>query len=89
MEYVGGGDGVAKNPSGWDSSRRAWRLAIAAVRCTTERGQPVNGHDAQSTRTNYLIFRAFGTEDGQEELTVSVLTFGEFESGEDLSERWG
>ena len=43
----------------------------------------------QTTRTNYLILRGFSTEDGQEELTVSVLTFGELESGEDLSERWG
>jgi len=39
-------------------------------------------------RTNYLVFRTFGTEDGQEELAVSVLTFGELESSKDLPERW-
>ena len=37
--------------------------------------------------TNYLVFRTFGVEDGQEELTVSVLAFGELESSEDLPER--
>ena len=39
-------------------------------------------------RTNYLVFRTFGTEDGQEELAVSVLTFGELESSKDLPEGW-
>jgi hypothetical protein len=33
MEYVGGGEGVARRLSARDSSRRAWRFAIAAVRC--------------------------------------------------------
>ena len=39
-------------------------------------------------RTNYLVFRTFGVEDGQEELAVSVLAFGELESSKDLPERW-
>ena len=37
MEYVGGGDGVVRYLSDWDSSSRAWRLATAAVRCARER----------------------------------------------------
>lgn len=39
-------------------------------------------------RTNYLVFRAFGVENGEEELAVAVLTFGELESSKNLSERW-
>lgn len=38
---------------------------------------------------NHLIFRTLSVENSQEELAVSVLTFGELESGKDLSERWG
>ena len=41
-----------------------------------------------SERVNHLVFRAFGVENGQEELTVPILTFRELESGKDLSERW-
>lgn len=39
MEYVGGGEGVVKCLSDWDSSRRACKLAIAAVRYSTEHGK--------------------------------------------------
>jgi len=42
----------------------------------------------RNERTNHLVFRALSIENGQEELTVSVLTFGELESGKDLSKRW-
>ena len=38
--------------------------------------------------TNYLVFRALGVENGEEELIVSVLTFRELESGENISKRW-
>jgi len=40
------------------------------------------------TRTNYLVFRTFGVEDGEKELAVTILTFGELEGSQDLSERW-
>ena len=64
------------------------RLAIAAVRYTTKRGQLFDTHTRTEGKTNHLVFRTFSVENGQEELTVSVLTFGELESGKDLSKRW-
>ena len=86
-EYVGGGEGVGRYLSDCDSSRRACRLAIAVIRCAMERGQPTKLAKADG-RIDHLILRTLGIENGEEELTVSVLAFGELESSKDLSERW-
>lgn len=38
-------------------------------------------------RSNHLIFRTFSVEEGQEELAVPILTFGELVSGKNLPKR--
>ena len=58
-------------------------------------GDPLHNRACQLMRlvrregwVNHLVFRALGVENGQEELTISFLTFGELEGSKDLSKRW-